>query len=277
MNQRNNALQKQPKEKEMSPNKRFVLNEARYIVDTLNPTNSGYCHKGDPEDDGYLRERVLEERLIGIISKLMLPVEKLPSGGEFQPSNEECKAICRAVFRAIKASHLNSFDPTLSIQLKFGGTLKREKKRMQDFTSLSLFRDDIENLLRDLYGDIESGAVDSVLDAVFSILEAFTKYLRTDLWKEHSDAVNLDYTLAIGGGTKDLHAMRAKFDLMVRACEIFANPSVFSDYTVEFAKRFGEHWLLPDNPTESLSLSYEMKIRRLLWDSDRKRVNSVPF
>jgi hypothetical protein len=55
--------------------------------------------------------------------------------------------------------------------------------------------------------------------------------------------------------------MGAKFDLMVRACEIFANPSVFSEYTVEFAKRFGEHWILPDNPTEFLSLSDEMK-----WD-----------
>jgi hypothetical protein len=57
--------------------------------------------------------------------------------------------------------------------------------------------------------------------------------------------------------------MAAKFDLIVRACEVMANPLAFSEYTVEFAKQFGEHWMLPGNYTEFLSLSDEMKMQWL--------------
>jgi hypothetical protein len=43
----------------MSINCRFALDEKRYVIDQLNPANSGkgYCHEGDLEDDIYLRER----------------------------------------------------------------------------------------------------------------------------------------------------------------------------------------------------------------------------
>jgi hypothetical protein len=37
-------------------------------------------------------------------------------------------------------------------------------------TSLWLFRDDVERLLRDLYGDVESDALDRVLGAVFAVV-----------------------------------------------------------------------------------------------------------
>jgi hypothetical protein len=236
----------------------------------LNPANnvSGhYNNDGYPEDDRHLRECVLRKRLLDFLDRLIInlqPMEKHLDGQEYQPFNEECSAIEWEVFHAIKASHLNSFDPALSIQHKFGGTLKREKKGMQDFTSLSLFRDDVECLLRDLYGDNESEALDSALYAVFSIVKAFTKYVRADLCKEHSDAMALDYMLGIGlpegygiSGSIWRCGMRAKFDLRVRAYEVLACPSAFSEYTVEFAKRFGEHWIVPNNDKEFL----EMKTR----------------
>ncbi len=250
----------------MSTNQRFVLNEKRCVVDTLNPANSakGYCHEDDAEDDRHLRERVLMIRLGDILDKLIIylrPMKKLPSGEEYKPSNDEVHAISRAIFLAIRASHLSSYDPTLSIQHKFGGILKRQKKGMGGFTSLSLFSDDVECLLRDLYGDIEREAMDSVLHAVFSIVEAFTKYARPDLCKEHSDAVDLDYMFGIGvpegygiSGSDFAHGMKAKFDLMVRAYEVLASPSVFSRYTVEFAKHFGEHWMVPNNDKEFLEM-----------------------
>jgi hypothetical protein len=112
----------------MSTNQRFVLNEKRYVVDTLNPANStkGYCHEGDAEDDRHLRERVLMIRLSDILKKLIInlrPMQKLASGEEHQPSNDEVHAIWSAIFLAIRASHLSSYDPTLSIQHKFGGTV----------------------------------------------------------------------------------------------------------------------------------------------------------
>jgi hypothetical protein len=250
----------------MSTNQRFVLNEKCDVTDMLNPANSvsgHYNYDGAPEDDRHLRERVLRKRLSDLVDKLIINPRPMldPSGREYQPSNEGCHAIWWAVFNAIKASHLNSFDPALSIQHKFGGTLKRKKEGMRDLTSLLLFHDDIECLLRDLYGDIESEALDGVLDAVFSVVQAFTKYARTDLWKEYSDALDLDYTHGIGvpegygiSGSEWRRGMWAKFDLIVRAYDVRANPSAFSEYTVEFANRFGEHWIVPNNDKEFLKL-----------------------
>ena len=187
----------------MSNNRRFALDEKRHVIDAVNPANSGkgYCHEGDPEDDRHLRERVLMVRLGEMLDKLIInlrPTEKFPSGEEYQPFNEESHAMWVAMLDAIRASHLNSFDPKLSVQYRFDGTLKRQAKGTQDLTSLSLFCDDVERLLRDLYGDIESEALDRVLRAVFSIVQEFTEYVRPDLWKEHSDAEDFDYILGIG-------------------------------------------------------------------------------
>ena len=156
----------------MITNCRFALDEKRYVIDLLNPANSGkgYCHEGDLEDDSYLRERVLMVRFGEMLDKLIInlrPMQKLPSGEEYEPQNEESSAIWWAIVDTINASHLNTFDPVLSIQHKFDGNLRCQKKHTQHFTSLALFRDDVECLLRDLYGDVESDALDSVLRAMF--------------------------------------------------------------------------------------------------------------
>src|SRR5262245_61726752 len=65
-------------EKHMSGNCRFALDENRRVIDTVSVANSGkgYCHKGDPEDDKYLRERVLMVRLGEMIDKLLRPRAK---------------------------------------------------------------------------------------------------------------------------------------------------------------------------------------------------------
>jgi hypothetical protein len=239
----------------MITNCRFALDEKRYVIDLLNPANSGkgYCHEGDPEDDRYLRESVLRVRLGEMLDKLIInlrPMQKLPSGEEYKPHNEESFAISWTMLDTIRASHLNTFDPVLSIQHKFDGKLRCQKKHTQDFTSLALFRDDVECLLRDLYGDVESEALDSILRAVLRIVEQFAKFVRPDLWKEHSDAEDLDYMFGIGvpdgcaiNGSDWRRGMAAKADLILRVCEVDANPSTFNEYTVEFAKRFGENWV----------------------------------
>jgi hypothetical protein len=238
----------------MSVNCRFALDEKRNVIDAVNAANSGkaYCHEGHPEDDKYLRERVLLIHLSGMIKKLIInlrPRQKLPSGEEYKPRNEESGSIWLELLYTISASHLNTFDPTMSIQRKFDGKLRRQKRHTQDFTSLSLFRDEVECLLRDLYGDVESEALDSIVRAVFRIVEAFTKYVRPDLCKEHRDAENLDYMLGIGvpegygiSGSEWRCGMRAKATLFRRVREVNANPSTFSEYTREFAKLFAERW-----------------------------------
>jgi hypothetical protein len=193
-------------------------------------------------------------RLSGLVKKLIInlrPMEKWPWGEEeeYEPCNEEANSIWMALFYTIRASHLNTFDPTMSIQHKFDGKLRRQKKHTQDFTSLSLFRDEVECLLRDLYGDVESEALDSIVWAVFNIVEEFTKYVRPDLEKERHDAWSLDYSFGIGLQEGDClqssdvsRGITAKRDLIHRARVVNANPSTFSEYTREFAKLFAERW-----------------------------------
>jgi superfamily I DNA/RNA helicase len=191
-------------------------------------------------------------RLSEMIEKLIVnlrPMQELPSGQEYKPFNEESHSIWMAAFHTIKASHLDTFDPAMSIQHKFDGKLRRQKKGTQDFTSLALFRDDVECLLCDLYGDVESDALDSIVWAVFRVVESFTEYVRPDLWKEHHDARNLDYMFGIGlpeGDTLNSsdcrRAMAAKADLIHRVREVNANLTTFSDYTIEFARLFAEQW-----------------------------------
>jgi hypothetical protein len=238
----------------MSTNCRFALDENRRVVDTLNPANSGkgYSHGFAPEDDKYLRARVLMIRLSEMLEKLIInlrPMEKLPSGEEYEPRNEESFDIWLAILDTIEASHLNTFDPALSIQHKFNGKLSRQYKHTQDFTSLALFRDDIECLMRDLYGDVESEALDSLVLAVFRIVQQFAKYVRPDLWKEHNDAEKFDYIRGFGVpegsgiSSSEFHrGMAAKAALFHRVREVNANPASFSEYTIEFAKFFAERW-----------------------------------
>jgi hypothetical protein len=168
----------------MSVNCRFTLDEQRKVIDGVNVANSGkgYCHSSIKEDDKHLRERVLMVCLGELTDKLIInlrPMQKTWSGGEeFEPSNEESDAIQCAMLYTIRASHLNTFDPALSLQHRFDGKLRRQRKHTQDFTSLALFRDDVECLLRDLYGDVESEALGSVVWAVFHIVEGYTKFVR---------------------------------------------------------------------------------------------------
>lgn len=117
----------------MSNNHRFALDEKRYVIDAVNPANSGkgYCHEGDPEDDRHLRERILIVRLGRMADKLIInlrPTKKCSSGGEYQPFNEESHAMWVAMLAAIWASHLDTLDPKLSVQNRFDGTLKRQAK-----------------------------------------------------------------------------------------------------------------------------------------------------
>jgi hypothetical protein len=239
----------------MSTNRRFALDEKGYVIDTINVANSGkvYGHEGDPDDDKHLRERILMIRLGELVDKLIInlrPMQRLPTGQEYEPQNEESLAIGLAMLDTIRTSHLNRFDPALSVQHKFDGKLRREKKHTQDFTSLALFRDDVECLLRDLYGDVESEALDSVVGAVFCIVQQFTIYVRPDLWEEHRDAEDLDYMFGIGVpeecgaimGHEWRQGMAAKRRLMHRACQVNAKLSTFSEYTIEFANLFAQRW-----------------------------------
>jgi len=256
---------------------RFYLNEDNRIMDALNPANNEKADwwedYGYPRNEQCFRELLLWRHLGELLPNLMINTNRIKvfyGGVEYQPPCEETVPMWSALHATIKASHLNTLDVALSVQHKFDGKLKREKPGWEDVTSLSLFVDDVERLLRDLYGESDIEAIDRVREAVLVIVTTFTEHLRRDLWKEHDDALDFDYILGIGvpegcgiSGSEWRRGMWAKVALFTRACEVSTNPSAYSEYTVEFAKRFGEHWALPNNHKEFLSLTEEEKMRWL--------------
>jgi hypothetical protein len=155
----------------MTTTQRFSFNDNGYIIDRLNPAATPvYCHEGHQKDDMHLREQVLWIRLADLVEDLITninPIEKLSDGREYQRWCAERHSISWALYNAITASHLNTLDVALSIQHVGGGELKREKVGLQDFTSLSLFVDDVERLLRNLYGEFDNQAVKRVRTRYF--------------------------------------------------------------------------------------------------------------
>ena len=114
---------------------------------------------------------------------------------------------------------------------------------MQDYTSIALFGDDVERLLRDLYGDLEGEAITGICNAVATIAEQFVRYVRSDLWDEHHCAGNYYYTSGIGVpegcglGYSDWAAgMRAADELRERVRTVRSNPHSFGEYTHEFVR-----------------------------------------
>lgn len=138
---------------------RFVINDGR-IVDKLNLGRPRvYWHEGDPQDQMYLREQVLRVGLIHLVDPLMR------NNPQDQPLREGSVLVSDTIFQAIRASHFNTFDPMVSFEARFFGNVKQSKFGLAAFCSISLFINDIECLLRDLYGDIDGKALHRILSA----------------------------------------------------------------------------------------------------------------
>jgi len=231
----------------MTANQRFSLTEDRRVIDRLNPRNNrkAWCHEGDQEHDLRLREIVLFARLQDLVESLIV---NLP---------EERHSISWALYYAIMASHLNTLDVALSLQHKFDGQLRREKVGMQDYTSLSLFVDDVECLLRDLYGNCDEQAIDVVRHAVLAILREIAKYVCKDLSEEHAYARDIDYVFGIGlpegygiSGSDHRRMHCAADKLIERARAVRAAPTNFSKYTLSFVNDLYENWRPFSQPAE---------------------------
>jgi hypothetical protein len=221
----------------MTTHQRFVLDENRNVIDTLDPTDrKGYCHEGDSEDQAHLRDCILVVRLSDLVDGLITR--------EF---NRDSHAIWRAIISVIRASRLNMTNSG-NIENKSNETLKRKESGLHQITSLSLFFDDVKRLLRDLYGDNDSEGLEQVSRAVFVVAEEFLRYVRKDLWQEHQDAWAWDYIRGIGvpegygiSGSDHRCGMRAIHDLELRARLVSENPFAFSRYTLEFIKLWREN------------------------------------
>ena len=232
----------------MTTTQRFVLDDKRNIIDLLNPTGpKGRWIEGGPQDEMHMREQIFSVRLGVLVDDLIINLQPKQTNSLDKPFDEESRAIQRAIYATILASQLNTLDVAVSIESRLNGKLKRRANALQNFTSLSLFRDDVERLLRDLYGDIESEALERTLHAVFVIVEKFAHYVRKDLWQEHQYARDWDYVTVdemadiCGTSISDCRSGTiAAHNLQIRAREVSENPSRFSKYTVEFATHINE-------------------------------------
>jgi hypothetical protein len=182
-------------------------------------------------------------------------MERNPFSGEWhQPLNEEKYSILCILVEVIDASHLNTLDPALSIEHKFGGELRRPKEGILDFSSISQFTDGVERVLRDLYGESDDKAISKVRSAIFTVVWEFTKYVRNDLWQEHCNTQAVDFASGVGHGDQPQgisgsdcrQAAKASYELACRARSVRANPTAFSKYTIEFVKELDARWDLEE-------------------------------
>jgi hypothetical protein len=142
----------------------------------------------------------------------------------------------------VKASHLNTRDVATSLKYKFGGKLRRANIRWQDTTSISLLIDDLECLLRNLYGDFDDDVIESTRQAILGIVQEFLRFTSNDLWLEHKSAMDIDHWYDVealveeGCDRSDIlrGAYRGAAYLFDRVREFRRNPSAFSQYSANF-------------------------------------------
>jgi hypothetical protein len=218
---------------------RFVLDDKCNVIDVLNlDAPKGYSHPEDPKTQIHLRERILGVRLGDLVDNL---IEHLPEE-KFCPSRPERFSIWWSLLVLIRASPLHKLDPAVSLDKRFAGELNQKREGLQAFTSLSLFTNDTERLLRDLYGD--TSEVNLVADAVYVLVREILRYAHADLWQEHRDAQNWDYIWGVGlpercgiSGSDHGRAIQGADNLRSRARKVIETPSSFGKYTVEFATK----------------------------------------
>ncbi len=248
----------------MSTNMRFVLDTDGNIIDKLNRALTPKINRfhGEPEDDIHLREAFLYERLSDMVDDLVihtLPEKVTPSGEKYHPINEEAHAVSWAIYKAIQASHLKARNPSVSGENCFAEKLKSQNEGWKAITSIGLFCDDVERLLQEIYDDIERTALQDIVEAVSIIVEAFTRYMRKDLWQEHQYAKDSDCYLGLIGwpvecgisGSQLRYGYAAHSNLQKRAQEVLEKPSAFSKYSVQFAKTFNEESKTKERPEDS--------------------------
>jgi hypothetical protein len=197
-----------------------------------------------------LRESVLIRRVNDFVDKLLVNKQPVVNGrwGDepFQPENPKNFPLALAIFYAVKASHLNIREVAASLEHKFGGKLRRKSKGWQDTTSIGLFINEVECLLRNLYGDFDDDAVESTREAISVIVQQFLRFIRNDLWLEHEsaqdidDSYNMEPLLDQGfcGGDILRYADQGAAYLFDWVRDFRRNPSAFGQYTASFLKAY---------------------------------------
>jgi hypothetical protein len=141
--------------------------------------------------------------------------------------------------------------------------LRRENKGWQDTTSIGLFTNDVECLLRNLYGDFDDDTIESTREAISVIVQQFLRFARNDLWLEHESAMdiddsynNLEALVDRGFDGSDIlnYTDQGAAYLFDRVREFRKNPSAFSQYSASFLTAYetkcAQRNLAPENDVD---------------------------
>ena len=246
--------------KTIDQSRRFTVDRDGLVIDQVNPENDGlvqYPHSELIENYRQIREGILMVRLNKLARRLL--INKHP-----KRFNEKAHALDSMIYATIIASQLNMLDPLIAKQFPFPGKLRHEKVGMKDFTSIMLFLDDIERLLRDLYGDLDGAKLNDLLLAIRLIVVEYTKHVQPDLREEYDYADDVDYSVGIGvpegysisSGQHGRGGFAAEM-LTARAKKILTNTDTHSRYTVKFARALKKFWpklysAKPSNPPRTI-------------------------
>jgi hypothetical protein len=137
----------------------------------------------------------------------------------------------------------------ISLQHRPKGKLKHRKTEIRELTSISIFIDDVERLLRDMYGDTDGNDLGAVLQAITSTIVALSTYILPDLAAEYNMARAVDIGagrgLDPGDGVSSMtvrNSLEPAEMLILRARKILSFESKYGRYTVCFAKALKEYW-----------------------------------
>lgn len=229
--------------------RRFRLDIRGDIVDKLNPGTRikarwNYNPRESPketcyDDDLHLRDAVLRCRLAKLVHKLFKGSE-----GSTDPFS-----LDMLLWGIIVASQINRRDVLISMKHPFKGTLKQEKTEMRQFTSIALFVDDIERLLRDLYGDVDGADLTDLVSAIWSLVTEISEYVLPELRTELDNARSVDWGAGLGlaegyrvSASMAGEGMQAADTLVIRGRAVLCSPDRYSRYTVKFMKALRKYW-----------------------------------
>jgi hypothetical protein len=231
-------------------NRRFILDSSGKIVDKLHPERhpetayyfNPYTHK-PYDDEPHLRTGVFCRRLGPLVLEL---AKGNGSKRQRKAFSNELSVLLTSI---VEASQLNREAVQTSLQSPFRGKLRHRKTKLLELTSISLFVDDVERLLRDLYGDVNSDSRNDLIAAIRSTALTLSFYLLPDLKAEYVDARTVDSGagrgLPPGDGVSSFmlrSALEAAQDLVLRVRKVLSSQGEYGRYTVGFANALREYW-----------------------------------
>lgn len=231
-------------------NRRFILDNQGNAVDRLHPEYSAETpYHMNPfsckpyGDESRLRSGLFVRRLEGLIPELT------KGNGRKRQKRAFCTDLPYLLCSIIQPSQLSQRDVRISLRKTFNGKLRHKKTELQELTSISLFIDDVERLLRDLYGDVDSDRFKELLAALKLTTLTLSSHYLPDLEAEHNTALMVDRgagrCINPGDGVSRhmlATGVYAAEELILRVRAILTYPSAYGRYTVAFAKTLNEYW-----------------------------------